>query len=216
MINKSYEYSKLQDSYVEKLFSSTDIIDGNIKNSKNYISEITNNIKEYSSEFEKIKSASFSIADKLNSSYTDALSGIENSTKILNDSISNVDKDILSNVSKLGNEMADVGSELSGFCLALDKFTEKFEKFSSVEESTQKMWLDYNNSFNSLNENINNGIIKYTEQINKGTYDVFKYYEEKVAEAVNKQQSMVQGLNNELEEIVDIFSEMLDKVENAV
>ena len=112
--------------------------------------------------------------------------------------------------------MADVGSELSGFCLALDKFTEKFEKFSSVEESTQKMWLDYNNSFNSLNENINNGIIKYTEQISKGTYDVFKNYDEKVAEAVNKLQSMVQGLNNELEEIVDIFSEMLDKVENAV
>lgn len=216
MINKSYEYSKLQDSYVEKLFESTNIIDGNIKNSKEFISEITKNIKEYSSEFEKIQAVSFNIAEKLNSTYMDALTGIENSSKILNSSISKVDKDILSNVSKLGNEMSDISNELSGFCVALDKFAEKFENFSNVEESTQKIWLDYNDSFNSLNENINTGIIKYTEQINKGTYDVFKNYDEKIAEAVTKLQSMVQGLNDELEDIGDIFLEMLDKVDSAV
>lgn len=216
MINKTHEYSKMQESYMRKLQNSTTTIDGSIKNSMEYINEITNNIKEYTYNFESIRNTTFEIAEKLNNNYTDIIDKLRVSSETLNESISRVDKDIVSNVSKVGIEISSVSEKLTEFCTDMDRLSNKFDQFTELESSTQKLWADYKDSFTQLNENINDGIINYTDQIKKGTNDVFENYDTKVAEAVTKLQSMVETISNELEDIGDVFEEMSIKIENRV
>lgn len=216
MINKTHEYSKMQELYMSRLQASTTTIDSSIKHSMEYINEITENIREYANNFKSIRNTTFDIAEKLNNNYTDIINKLKASSETLNESISRVDTDIVSNVSKLGSEISGISEKLNEFCNDMDRLSNKFEQFAVAESSTQKLWSDYKDSFTQLNQNINDGIINYTEQIKKGTYDVFKNYDEKVAEAVTKLQSMVESISNELEDIGDIFEEISIKINNKI
>ncbi|MTI71442.1 MAG: hypothetical protein FH751_14445 [Firmicutes bacterium] len=216
MVNKTLKYSKMQESYMTKLQESTTTIDGSIKDSKDYINEITRNIKEYTQNFESIKNTTEGIAKKLNNNYTNIIDKLKLSSNTLNESISKVDTDIISNVSKVGNEISGVSSKLNNFCTDMDRLSNKFEEFTRLEKTTQKLWSDYRESFTKLNENINEGIVNYTDQIQKGTYDVFENYDARVAEAVTNLQSMVESISNELEDITDIFEQMHAKIDENI
>lgn len=216
MINKTYEHGKLQEQYLDKLQASNSNLSNNIRSTEEYVNIMTNHIKEYTNNFNEIKNSSLDITDKLNANYTDIIEKLKFSSNTLNDSIAKIDIDIISNIGKVGNEVFDLSKNLNEACNKMEKLTFKFEDFATVENSTQELWRDYKVSFTDLNQNINDGIINYTDQIKKGTYDIFKNYDEKVAEAVTNLSSMVEILNNEITEIKDVFEDLHNEINNNI
>ncbi|WP_058484988.1 methyl-accepting chemotaxis protein [Defluviitalea phaphyphila] len=216
MINKAHEYGKMQELYMGRLQETTATIDSSIKNSMEYIKEITENIKEYDNNFKSIRDTTLNIAEKLNNSYTDIINKLQDSSELLNESIEKVDTDIVSNVSELGNRISSTSERLSELCDDMERLSNKFEHFTEVEKSTQEVWMNYEKNFKELNENINDGIINYTSLIKKGTYDIFKNYDEKVAEAVRSLQSMIESIDNTLEDLGEIFGDMLEQMNSKI
>ncbi len=215
MIDRTHQYSKMQEQYMVRLQESSGIIDKSINKSSDYIAEIAKSVKQYADDFISIKNTSFEIADRLNDNCTNVISQINNASNILEKNIEKVDTYIIENVVKMGTEISSISSQLNQFCNSINELTYKLDSFAQVEESTQLLWSEYHESFENLNKNINDGIILYTEQIKKGTNEVLETYDLKLAEAVTKLQGMVESISQELDSIGEVFEDMTKKIEKA-
>ncbi len=208
MVDKTYEYTRAQENYMDVLQNSTTAINDSVNNSKNYIENITQNLKLYLDNFKEIKDISLEITDRISYNFTDIVDKLETSSDKLNESIERVNQDIISNVSDVSKEIVFVSRELNNFYENIKDLSIKIEDFARVELSTQQLWENYHESFDNLNKNINEGINDYTEAIKRGTYDVFEVYDSKIAEAVKELRNLVESIHSEVEEIQDALEEM--------
>ncbi|MBP2028766.1 methyl-accepting chemotaxis protein [Acetoanaerobium pronyense] len=209
MIDKSYEYSKLQDNYMNKIESSTMHITNSIDSSKIYIENMVSDMKSYLDNFKMMRDISGDIIEKMNLNFNNIISNLENSSEILNNNIETVNDEILNNVSDVTNEISSITKELHTFYINMSILTDRIENFSQVEETSQELWRTYKESFENLNENINEGIINYTVAIKKGTDQVFLEYDNKIANAVSQLKGLIESLNDTMESVSESFESII-------
>lgn len=207
MIEKSCILNKSQENYMDHFNNINESVSSNLEKFKDSISYMITDMSEYLNHFKRIKEHSSSIVDNLQSSYNDIIENFEYSSKVMNETINEVNSKIIQNTEVVTNKMVNLTDRMDQFSTDVMKVTEDFSDFVDAEKSTQVFWGSYQDTFEQLSQQITEGIENYTKLLKDSTYDVFKEYDHKIADAVKGLSSMVEAIQMVACDLLDGKSE---------
>ena len=211
MISKSHALSSIQDSYINKFGSISELMASSIKNVESYMLKINNDMANYKDYFDNIRKSTIEVAATLDTQYKGITDDLGNANDKLVSTVDSINNNLIVKVNNMGNMLNNLVSDLSENQRKVALLTSKLEKFAEVEEATQDLWTNYKGSFELLNSNINDGIENYTKLISEGVNSLFTEYDKKIAEAVTALKNVVEMLNESTEDIVESL-EPLEKI----
>lgn len=211
MISKSHALSSIQDSYINKFGSISELMASSIKNVESYMLKINNDMANYKDYFDNIRKSTIEVAATLDTQYKGITDDLGNANDKLVSTVDSINNNLIVKVNNMGNMLNNLVSDLSENQRKVALLTSKLEKFAEVEEATQDLWTNYKGSFELLNSNINDGVENYTKLISEGVNSLFTEYDKKIAEAVTALKNVVEMLNESTEDIVESL-EPLEKI----
>lgn len=211
MISKSHALSSIQDSYINKFGSISELMASSIKNVESYMLKINNDMANYKDYFDNIRKSTIEVAATLDTQYKGITDDLGNANDKLMSTVDSINNNLIVKVNNMGNMLNNLVSDLSENQRKVALLTSKLEKFAEVEEATQDLWTNYKGSFELLNSNINDGVENYTKLISEGVNSLFTEYDKKIAEAVTALKNVVEMLNESTEDIVESL-EPLEKI----
>lgn len=211
MISKSHSLSSIQDSYINKFGSISELMASSIKNVESYMLKINNDMANYKDYFDNIRKSTIEVAATLDTQYKGITDDLGNANDKLMSTVDSINNNLVVKVNNMGNMLNNLVNDLSENQRKVALLTSKLEKFAEVEESTQDLWTNYKGSFELLNSNINDGVENYTKLISEGVNSLFTEYDKKIAEAVTALKNVVEMLNESTEDIVESL-EPLEKI----
>lgn len=211
MISKSHSLSSIQDSYINKFGSISELMASSIKNVESYMLKINNDMANYKDYFDNIRKSTIEVAATLDTQYKGITDDLGNANDKLVSTVDSINNNLIVKVNNMGNMLNNLVSDLSENQRKVALLTSKLEKFAEVEEATQDLWTNYKGSFELLNSNINDGVENYTKLISEGVNSLFTEYDKKIAEAVTALRNVVEMLNESTEDIVESL-EPLEKI----
>lgn len=211
MISKSHSLSSIQDSYINKFGSISELMASSIKNVESYMLKINNDMANYKDYFDNIRKSTIEVAATLDTQYKGITDDLGNANDKLVSTVDSINNNLIVKVNNMGNMLNNLVSDLSENQRKVALLTSKLEKFAEVEEATQDLWTNYKGSFELLNSNINDGVENYTKLISEGVNSLFTEYDKKIAEAVTALKNVVEMLNESTEDIVESL-EPLEKI----
>ena len=211
MISKSHSLSSIQDSYINKFGSISELMASSIKNVESYMLKINNDMANYKDYFDNIRKSTIEVAATLDTQYKGITDDLGNANDKLVSTVDSINNNLIVKVNNMGNMLNNLVSDLSENQRKVALLTSKLEKFAEVEEATQDLWTNYKGSFELLNSNINDGVENYTKLISEGVNSLFTEYDKKIAEAVTALKNVVEMLNESTEDSVESL-EPLEKI----
>ena len=211
MISKSHSLSSIQDSYINKFESISELMASSIKNVESYMLKINGDMANYKDYFDNIRKSTIEVAATLDTQYKGITDDLGNANDKLMSTVDSINNNLVVKVNNMGNMLNNLVNDLSENQRKVALLTSKLEKFAEVEESTQDLWTNYKGSFELLNNNINDGVENYTKLISEGVNSLFTEYDNKIAEAVTALKNVVEMLNESTEDIVESL-EPLEKI----
>ena len=211
MISKSHALSSIQDSYINKFESISELMSSSINNAEVYMKKINTDMAVYRDYFDSIRKSTIEVAATLDTQYKGITDDLGNANDKLLSTVDSINNNLIVKVNNMGNMLNNLVSDLSENQRKVALLTSKLEKFVEVEESTQDLWTNYKGSFELLNSNINDGVENYTKLISEGVNSLFTEYDKKIAEAVTALKNVVELLNESTEDIVESL-EPLEKI----
>ena len=211
MISKSHSLSSIQDSYINKFGSISELMASSIKNVESYMLKINNDMANYKDYFDNIRKSTIEVAATLDTQYKGITDDLGNANDKLVSTVDSINNNLVVKVNNMGNMLNNLVSDLSENQRKVALLTSKLEKFAEVEEATQDLWTNYKGSFELLNSNINDGVENYTKLISEGVNSLFTEYDKKIAEAVTALKNVVEMLNESTEDSVESL-EPLEKI----
>ena len=211
MLSKSHALSSIQDSYISKFGSISELMASSIKNVENYMLKINNDMATYKNYFDNIRESTMEVAATLDTQYKCITDDLGNANDKLMATVDSINNNLIVKVNNMGNMLNNLVSDLSENQRKVALLTSKLEKFAEVEESTQDLWTNYKGSFELLNSNINDGVENYTRLISEGVNSLFTEYDKKIAEAVTALKNVVEVLTDSTDDIVESL-EPLEKI----
>ena len=174
-----------------------------IEGTQNMMNNLNSEIKSYKNYFDNIKNSTLEVASTLDLKYKNITDNVEIANKNLVNTVEAVKVNILDKVNVTGDKLYEVSSSLNNFQNKAAELINKFEKFAEVEESTQELWMHYKDSFDSLNNHINEGVVNYTKSISDGVNTLFTEYDTSISNAVTGLKKMVEVLNDSADNIAE-------------
>ena len=93
--------------------------------------------------------------------------------------------------------------------------TNRLEKFSEVEKSTQDLWMNYKDSFNNLNTTITDGVENYTKNVYKGVNEMLTQYDISIANTIDGLSKIAEQLSDTAEDMSDNIGELADVIKKS-
>lgn len=209
MLVKSNKLGEAQENYISKFENLSKMMINNIENTQNTMRDLNGGMDSYKNYFDNIKVSTVEILNSLDSKYKSFTGDFEEAARKLNETADSIRNNILINMDSVGSNMKEVTNNLNNFHNKFNILIDKLEQFTDVEESTQNLWMNYKESFETLNETINESVKDYTKNVSDGVTELFTQYDNSISEAVRSLTTMVEALN----ESAEVISESVEGLE---
>ena len=216
MVEKSNSLAKVQDEYIDKFNSISTAMDDSLDNTQKHIKAITHTFNMYKEQFESIKNSTVESIKVIDSRYKDIAGDLNYVNNNLAGTIESLDKNLVVKVNDMGNKLHSVLNQLQDQQSKTSALIARIERFSEVEKSTQDLWINYKDSFDNLNSNINEGVENYTKHINNGVNDMLIQYDASIEKTVHSLKTIVEALGETAEEISENLEELNSKYSKVI
>lgn len=203
MLAKSNRLGESQEKYIMKFESISNNMSKNIESTQSLMNALNTEMNSYKSYFDSIKNSTIEVASTLDLKYKNITDNIDNANNNLIDTVDSIKTNILDKVSSTSNVLNEVTISLNNYQHKSHELLGRIEKFAEVEESTQELWKNYKESFDNLNENINEGIVNYTRSVSDSVNTLFSEYDTNISNAVTELKKMVELLNDSADNIAE-------------
>lgn len=215
MVSKSYDLSLAQDNYIDKFSTISRTMESSLRNTEKYIETINTGISSYKDKFEFIQSSTIKAIDSIDTRYKSIAKDLDTVNNSLSNTIESVDKNIVVKVNEMSTKLNSLLKELVDYQNKTSMMTNRLEKFSEVEKSTQDLWMNYKDSFNNLNTTITDGVENYTKNVYKGVNEMLTQYDISIANTIDGLSKIAEKLNETAEDMSDNIGELADVIQKS-
>ena len=215
MVSKSYDLSLAQDNYIDKFSTISRTMESSLRNTEKYIETINTGISSYKDKFEFIQTSTIKAIDSIDTRYKSIAKDLDTVNNSLSNTIESVDKNIVVKVNEMSTKLNSLLKELVDYQNKTSMMTNRLEKFSEVEKSTQDLWMNYKDSFNNLNTTITDGVENYTKNVYKGVNEMLTQYDISIANTIDGLSKIAEQLSDTAEDMSDNIGELADVIQKS-
>lgn len=175
------------------------------------IEGMSQNIDNFHRSTELINNKFLTTFNELDKYYNTINNSIGTTFNTFDKSINQFKNEIIEDLTNINSKYNDIATRLDTFSKNSIDLTEKFKEFSETQQISQQLWKSYKESFDNLNGEITEGVKDYTVAVRGGLNDIFKQYDDSIASAFEKIQTLTERLNDSVEELSEFYENVMNK-----
>lgn len=205
----SVELIKLQAELINKTSDTAQNLNWFVQKMEGMLSKLNENIVNFEKASESINNNFLEIIENIDSDYTKMRLSLKEMSAALDQTMDRLSSEVFSNLEQINREYTKIVSSLELFGINMEEFTEKLSEYSKAQESVQSLWRSYKDSFEKLNQNMEKGIVDYTNNVRHGLDSIFKQYDEHITRVLDNFNNTIDSFSMQLEELNDMIDEKL-------
>lgn len=169
---------------------------------------IENNLNQFKTLSDNINNKYIKTINRVDNHYENIDESLDNTIDSFNTVVEKFREEIINNLDHINNDYKDITEKLATFSTNSNKITARLEQFSNVEEETQKIWNSYQESFDNLNQEINNGVIDYTNAVRNRSNELLSDYDNQLGSTIQNFYDLFERFNDSIDDMNDTLDKL--------
>ncbi|AGB41055.1 hypothetical protein Halha_1101 [Halobacteroides halobius DSM 5150] len=187
----------------------------NLKVVSKTLNPILNSLEDNMTEFDEL-------SKNINNRLVNSISDLENHYQHINTSVASTIDDLDGTVEQLEDNVLGyldninqnydhISKQLNQFGQQSNQLIESLKNFSSTQQQAHDLWKSYKDSFDNLNQELEEGVVEYTSNVRSGVNNILGDYDSHIENVLENFNATINQFTDTLEELNDMLYE-LEKV----
>jgi ABC-type transporter Mla subunit MlaD len=207
-LEDNYELSKQQKEINKDLNQST----SNLKEVSHTLNPILDNLKDNMSEFDEM-------SENINTRLVSSISDLEEHYETINttlgvtfsdleDTVDHLEDKVITNLSNINQNYDHISDQLNEFSHQSNQLIDSLQQFSSTQQEAHDLWKSYKDSFDNLNQELEEGVVEYTSNVRTGVNNILGEYDSHIENVLENFNATINQFTDTIEELNDMLYEL--------
>jgi predicted nuclease with TOPRIM domain len=209
VVSQNIELSKIQQEVIGNLVSVTDSLNLFSKEVPTVLSALNQNMGEFEELSARVSSQLLSTIERLESTYDNINLSIAEISATFDHSMGVLGDEVTNQLTTINDSYIDIAEKLQVFSQETNVFIDEMKDFVGEQRNLHNLWNGYKSSFDSLNQEINEGITNYSTTVSLSLRDIFAQYDESVTRVLSSFKSTLDEFNDNIEYLHEVLENHL-------
>ncbi|MGM0502890.1 MAG: anti-phage ZorAB system protein ZorA [Bacillota bacterium] len=207
-LEDNYEITKQQQELNEDLNNTTN----NLREVTNNLDPILNNLKDNMNEFDQL-------SENINKRLVSSISDLEKHYDKINDAlgvtldgleltVDKLDNNVLENLDDINQNYNHISEQLNEFSQQSTELINSLQEFSSTQQAAHDLWKSYKDSFDNLNQELEEGVVEYTSNVRSGVNNILGEYDSHIENVLENFNATINQFTDTVEELNDLLYDL--------
>lgn len=214
VVSHNVELSKMQQEVIGNMVSAADSLNRFNQEVPGVLSALTKNMHEFEEISTRVSDQFSSTIERLDTTYENISLSIAEVSATFDHSMGILRDDVTGQLITINDSYIDIAKKLQDFSQETNVFIDEMKIFVGEQRKLHELWQDYKSSFNSLNQEINEGLTNYSTTVSLSLRDVFAQYDESISKILSKFNSTLDEFSDDLDQFNTNIEDLREVLED--